>query len=163
MTVTAPPAGGLLASWTLSVHAGPVPADVVDDVARLRGEDPRLAARAAHASAHARAQAEGRLVGFCLAEEPNTAPGASWAHHAFPDRPELGALVVDPAWRGRGLGRGLVAALAGHLTGAGRVPIGVTATDSRAVAINRWLGARVVGAFVRDGHERWVWEFPAAG
>ncbi|WP_170297273.1 GNAT family N-acetyltransferase [Georgenia thermotolerans] len=155
MTVLLPPAG---LHPALTLHPGPVPAAVQAAVGRLRGPDPRLPGRAAHAALYAQAVADGTLVGFCLAEEPNTEPGASWAHHGAAG-PELGVLVVDPRWRGRGLGVGLVGAVARAVAASGRTAVAVTAPASPAVAVNRRVGARVAGTFRRGPEELWLWDF----
>lgn len=146
----------------LTLHPGPVPADVVAAVTRLRGPDPRLPGRAAHAALSARVMADGALVGFCLAEERNAEPGSSWAYHDAAG-PELGVLVVDPRWRGRGLGVGLVGAVARAVAASGRTAVAVTASASPAVAVNRRVGARVVGTFRRGHEDLWLWDFAGAG
>ena len=155
MTVLLPPVRPLA---PLALHPGPVPDDVIAAVARLRGPDPRLPGRAAHAVLFATVMADGELVGFCLAEEPNAEPGSSWAFHDA-DGPELGVLVVDPRWRGRGLGVGLVGAVAQAVAGTGRTAIAVTAPASPAVAVNRRVGAQVARTFRRGREELWLWDF----
>ncbi|GAA1651214.1 hypothetical protein GCM10009790_35340 [Georgenia ruanii] len=158
VTVLLPPAG----LHPLTLHLGPVPSDVQAAVSALRGPDGRLPERAAHAALYAQVEADGGLVGFCLAEERNAEPGSSWAYHDAAG-PELGALVVAPRWRGRGLGAALVGSVARAVAASGRTACAVTAPGSPAVAVNRRLGAVVAGTFRRGGEELWLWDFAGAG
>jgi ribosomal protein S18 acetylase RimI-like enzyme len=84
------------------------------------------------------AEARGRVVGyasFTVGYNTDVAAHELWMHDLF----------VVPAWRGRGVGRALVAAVAREATRRGLAGLewGVRSTNTRALRFYRGLGAHV--------------------
>ena len=95
------------------------------------------------------AEARGRVVGyasFVAGYNTDIAARELWMHDLF----------VQPTWRGRGVGRALVTAVAREAARRGFVCLewGVRATNARAIRFYRRLGARVGHARIASLHGR---------
>ncbi len=91
------------------------------------------------------AEEDGRLLGFGAAVAPGEA--------VFGERGEVRFLYVDPAAQGQGIGRRLLAALAGEIADWGYqgLALAVVEGNDRAMAFYRRLGGREAGRFADPG------------
>ena len=91
------------------------------------------------------AERSGEIVGFGSAGAPSEA--------MFEGRGEIRWLHVDPAVQGAGLGRALMAALAGELAAQGHAgcALAVVVGNDRAMGFYRRLGGREIGGFTDPG------------
>jgi mycothiol synthase len=109
---------------------------------------------AAALAADLRGQREGFLVAVAEADETlvaGTVHALFDPAHRNPDGQPyawISNLTTDPAWRGRGLGRALLAAGLDHLRarGAGSVALGVDGGDPVATALYRSAGFATIGS-----------------
>lgn len=133
--------------WRMLARAVALPPTVPPPVEEVR-EDPGLA---------------GYLEGWgrdgdvgLIAEADGTPVGAAW-YRLFPaerpaygfvadDVPEIG-LAVDEGWRGRGVGRSLLTALAARARqeGRGGLSLSVDSRNAAAIGLYRSMGFQVVG------------------
>lgn len=91
------------------------------------------------------AERDGRLLGMGAASAPSEA--------AFGDRGEIKSVYIDPDAKRTGLGRRLMALLAGQLT-AWNYPgaaLGVVAGNTPAIAFYQALGGRIAGRYADPG------------
>lgn len=130
------------------------------------------AADAARRELAASSETPGREVVLIVLEESGEEIGAMgwWAGNPLPDRALLGMLMIDPAHRGRGLGREALGALEVWLAGRGIAALR-TAFERRRLAVHpvvRALGFREMSiaehtALGLAGAAISLWEKPVGG